>query len=368
MSSVLLSERAQRKYFIPRFDREIPRAYNAGVRWKRRTLCDTENREVFGKMMLTDSPAFAVGMMLAGLAAGMIWYGVRLKNHRMPVSAAWIAALLGALLALICAKAGYLLHDLGGGLFDGEWDELTEICAEKLSFVGGCAGMIAGVVLAAKISGIRPGKALDLFAAPGCVFLCLARIAEGGMDTIGVGDEVEAAWLQFFPMTMQNGWGGAYLSVFVLEALTALVCLIPALQKREEGDRAGLVFERTAVCLLGAQIGWEMLLQYPYIRTFMTSFVSLEQVLCAVFLMVIVVRGCLKAKRWWPVPVTVVLLGISAFFQFFRDNKIELPESWEWAMENAWTISLMAFILISAALIFTGLKAVVPAGRTEEKN
>ena len=229
-------------------------------------------------MMRTDSPAFAVGMMLAGLAAGMIWYGVRLKNHRMPVSAAWIAALLGPLLALICAKAGYLLHDLGGGLFDGEWDEITEICAEKLSFVGGCAGMIAGVVLAAKISGIRPGKALDLFAAPGCVFLCLARIAEGGMDTVGVGDEVEAAWLQFFPMTMQNGWGGAYLSVFVLEALTALVCLIPALQKREEGDRAGLVFERTAVYLLGAQIGWEMLLQYPYIRTFMTSFVSLEQV------------------------------------------------------------------------------------------
>ena len=43
-------------------------------------------------MMLTDSPAFAVGMMLAGLAAGMIWYGVRLKNRRMPVSAAWIAA------------------------------------------------------------------------------------------------------------------------------------------------------------------------------------------------------------------------------------------------------------------------------------
>lgn len=67
-------------------------------------------------MMLTDSPAFAVGMMLAGLAAGMIWYGVRLKNRRMPVSAAWIAALIGPLLALICAKAGYLLRDLGGGL------------------------------------------------------------------------------------------------------------------------------------------------------------------------------------------------------------------------------------------------------------
>ena len=320
-------------------------------------------------MMLTDSPAFAVGMMLAGLAAGMIWYGVRLKNHRMPVSAAWIAALLGPLLALICAKAGYLLHDLGGGLFDGEWDEITEICAEKLSFVGGCAGMIAGVVLAAKISGIRPGKALDLFAAPGCVFLCLARIAEGGMDTVGVGDEVEAAWLQFFPMTMQNGWGGAYLSVFVLEALTALVCLIPALRESGEGDRAGLVFERTAVCLLGAQMCLEMLLQYPYIRTFITSFVSLEQVLCAVLLMIFVIRGCARNRKWWPAALTVLLLGVSAFFQFFRDSKIEFifNEGWEWVQENADSIAIVAYILSSAALIPTALSALRRSYRRQEK-
>ena len=86
-------------------------------------------------MMLTDSPAFAVGMMLAGLAAGMIWYGVRLKNHRMPVGAAWIAALLGPLLALICAKAGYLLHDLGASIFDGYFDEVTVLKPELLSFV-----------------------------------------------------------------------------------------------------------------------------------------------------------------------------------------------------------------------------------------
>ena len=42
-----------------------------------------------------------------------------------------------------------------------------------------------GTALGAKIRGIRPGKALDLFAAPACIFLCLARIAEAGMDTIG---------------------------------------------------------------------------------------------------------------------------------------------------------------------------------------
>lgn len=317
-------------------------------------------------MMLTDSPAFAAGMMLAGLAAGMAWYGFRLGKRGMPVAAALWTALLGSLLALICSKAGYLLHDLGANLWDGYFDEVTEMSAETLSFTAGCAGLIAGAAIGAKISGIRPGKALDVFAAPGCVILCLARIAEAGMDMIGVGDEVRIEWLNFFPLTIRNSWDEAFLCVFTLEALTAFACLVPALRRKTEGERDGIVFERTAVCLLGAQIGWEMFLQYPYIRTFIRSFVSLDQVFCAVMLLVLVIRGCVLGKRWWPAAATVVLLGGSAFFQFFRDNKIEFPETWEWMMENAWTVAMIAFVLISAALIPAGLKAIAPGKGKKE--
>ena len=320
-------------------------------------------------MLQTDSPAFAAGMMLAGLAAGMIWYGFRLKRNRLPVRSALWAAALGSLLALLCAKAVYLLHDLGANLSEGYFEEVLTLAPETLSFAAGCAGFAAGTALGAKLCGIRPGKALDLFAAPGCVFLCLARIAEGGMDAVGLGNEVETEWLKFFPMSMQNSWGDAYLSVFVLEALTALVCLIPALRSPAGGEREGLAFERTAVCLLGAQIGWEMLLQYPYIRTFITSFVSLEQVVCAVLLMALIIRGCTKSGRWGTVPAAVVLLGLSAFFQFFRDNKLEFifEEGWEWALDHAQTISLAAFLLISAALILTGLKAIAPSNGEKTK-
>ena len=306
-------------------------------------------------MMLTDSPAFAVGMMLAGLAAGMGWYTFRLKKENLPASAAVWAAVLGSVLALLCAKAGFLLHDLGANLFDGYYDEVTDLSAETLSFVCGAAGIVAGTALGAKIAGIRPAKALDLFAAPGCVFLCLARLAEGGMDILGVGDAIEAEWLQFFPLAMRNGWGDAYLSVFVLEAVTALVCLVPALRKGKEGDWDGRTFSRTAVCLLGAQVGWEMLLQYPYVRTFYTSFVSLEQVFCAVFLLVLLGLGCRRTGKWWTVAAAACLMGVSAFFQFFRDNKIEVE--WEWALDNAWTIALVAFVLVSAALVPIGLEA-----------
>lgn len=313
-------------------------------------------------MTLTNSPVFAVCMLTAGLAAGMVWYALRLKKNGLPVRAALIAAAAGSVLALLLAKLGYLLHDLGANLTEGYFDEITELLPEKLSFVGGALGITAGVALGARLSGFRAKKALDLFAAPGCVFLCLARLAEAGMETIGVGNEVEADWLKFFPLAIGDGWGGASLSVFVLEAAWALVCLVPALRTKQVRD--GNVFIRTAVWLLGAQMGFETLLQYPYIRSFMTSFVSLEQVLCAVLLLGIVVPRCIRGRKWLPLAAVLLLAGASVFFQFYRDNKIEFlfEEGWEWALENAETIASAAYLLIGAGMVWAGDRAVRETG------
>ena len=308
-------------------------------------------------MTLTDSPVFAVCMMLAGLAAATVWYAIRLRKENLPVRAALLTAVFGSLLAFICAKMGYLIHDLCINLFEGNFEEVTALEASTFSFVGGAAGFAAGTVIAAHMTGILPLKAMDVFAAPGCIFICLARIAEGGMDTLGMGAEVTAEWMRFFPLAVKDSWGDAYLCVFVLEALWALVCLIPALGKN---GGYGYVFRRTAVWLLGAQIGFEMLLMYPYIRSFYRSFVSLEQVLCAVFLVVIVARGCARKRNWLPLVLTVVLFGLSTFFQFYRDNKFGFvfEEGWEWALENKDAIAFAAFFLISAGLIAAGKCAI----------
>lgn len=318
-------------------------------------------------MMLTDSPVLAVCMMAAGLAAGTAWYAFRLKKNSLPVRAAILAAVIGSVLALVFAKLGYLLHDMGLNIIEGYYDEVTEISAETLSFVCGCLGIVTGVAIAARISGIKAKRALDLFAAPGCVFLCLARLAEAGMDTLGTGSEVEISWLQFFPLTMKNSWGEAYLCVFFLEALWALISLIPALGRRRAEDRDGDIFARTAVWLLGAQIGLEMYLQYPFIRAFYTSFVSLDQVFCAILLMVLVAAGCIRNKKWWPIPATLALLGLNAFMQFYRDNKITFfwNEGWEWFAENAVAVSRWVFFPISILLIIVSLKALSPRGKAK---
>ena len=128
------------------------------------------------------------------------------------------------------------------------------------------------------------------------------------------------------------------------------------------------MFARTAVWLLGAQIGFEMFLQYPFIRCFLRSFVSLDQVVCAILLVILVVMGCIRNKKRWPIPVTLLLLGFNAFVQFYRDNKITFlweVESLEWFAENAVTVSRYVFVLISAALIPVGLKALSHEGRAQ---
>jgi len=320
-------------------------------------------------MIMTNSPVFAVGMMLAGLAAGTAWYAARLRKEGLPVRAALLSAAIGSLLALVCAKVCFLLHDLGSNLMEGYYDEVLSLDPAALSFTGGCFGFVAGTALSARLCHVRTAKALDLFAAPGCLFLFFARAAEAGMDSVGMGNEVTADWLKFFPLTMQNNWGDHYLCVFFLEAVTALVCLTQAL-RTYPGAPEGTVMRRTAVCLLSVQICWEMFLQYPYIRAFVTSFVSLEQVLCGAALLALMIAGCIRNGKWWAVAAAAALLGVSAFFQFMRDNKIEFmfEEGWEWLLDNAQPVSLAAFVLVSAGLMFAGLKAVTADAGSGRRN
>ena len=318
-------------------------------------------------MALENGTEFAVWMLLAGLAAATAWYGSRLEKHHVPGQAVLWTALLGTVLALVCSKACYLLHDLGAGLFGGSLGELASLAPETLSFAGGAFGFAAGTALAGRRYGLKGMKALDLFTAPGCLFICLGRLAEAGMAPIGTGNEAPA-WLGFFPFASQDSWGDMYLNVNVLMAAAALACMGFALRTEQKETAEGDIFRRTAVCLLSAQIFLEMLLQYPYIRSLVTSFVSLEQVLCGAALLWIIIRGCIRNRKWLPAAAAAALMGVSAFFQFFRDNKIPFvfEEGWEWALDHASTISIVAFLLVSIGLAAAGFAALRPAVRRRD--
>ena len=128
------------------------------------------------------------------------------------------------------------------------------------------------------------------------------------------------------------------------------------------------MFRRTAVCLLSAQVGWETVLMYPYLRSFLFSFVSLDQLICAAALLAAEIAGCVRNRRWWTIPATLCLMGLSALFQFFRDDKVAFMLESEWLSSNKETICPVVYILISAALIPIALKAVTPrAGKESGK-
>ena len=82
-------------------------------------------------------------------------------------------------------------------------------------------------------------------------------------------------------------------------------------------------------------------------------------------LAVLVVRGCARNKKWWPLPVTLLLMGLNALFQFYRDNKLTFlwQEGLQWFAENAVVVSRYAFVLLSAALILVSLQALAPKKR-----
>ena len=112
-------------------------------------------------------------------------------------------------------------------------------------------------------------------------------------------------------------------------------------------------------------VGWVVITGFAPLTV---SFAE-ELVTVPALFVILVIRGCVRNRKWGPVPVVLALFGCSAFFQFLRDNKIEFifNEGWEWLADNAWTISDIAFVLISVGLVFTGLWALRPkSGQQKE--
>lgn len=109
--------------------------------------------------------------------------------------------------------------------------------------------------------------------------------------------------LAFFPFALMNEWGESYPAIFMLSCLAALIVAIVGLT-RKPGGRDGQLFLRTAFYLALPQIMCESLLA----ECMKWGFVRVQQLLCALTLLVILIVECRRAsgslsfaKRWWPV-------------------------------------------------------------------
>ena len=296
-----------------------------------------------------------VTLILGLYAAGLILAGLLYAYHLGRAGEKRVCALLGMIIGLPLAYAGAKLFFLlkHAGLDIGNWtaEEALEPRWQEMSFTGGCLGFVLGIWTAAKILRISGRKALDLFAIPGCILIVFARMAEAGMETIGQGD-MPAFLPEVFPFAIVDDWG-ATLAVFTLEALAALLCALWLAVTERKKAEPGRQLAKTCAVLCAGQLFLEMLITNYWIP-FIISFIHLEQVLCAVILLVLMIRICRRIKKAGPAVVAVLLMGLNALMQFVQDKPylFPLPEG-----TDAGSLAVIIFALCSAGMIAAAIWA-----------
>ena len=164
-------------------------------------------------------------------------------------------------------------------------------------------GVVLGVIISAKLTHQRVLPVLDAFAPAGALLVAIARFGEKYLGEIGTAGFEMPEQLAFFPFALTNEWGESYPAIFMLSCLAALIVAIVGLT-RKPGGRDGQLFLRTAFYLALPQIMCESLLA----ECMKWGFVRVQQLLCALTLLVILIVECRRAsgsltfaKRWWPV-------------------------------------------------------------------
>ena len=306
---------------------------------------------------MTDLTAFVL-IMGAGLAAGCGLFAFALHKNGQPSVRALAAFLAGAASAFVGAKFFFLLADLGADLTVNGLGAVIDPNPEKLSFVGGCIGFVSGAALALRLSGGCPGKALDLFAVPGCVTLLAARLAQGALGGIGCGDYVSGTAWAVPLLSVADEWGDRYLAVFFLEAAAALLTGLWAFLTRHKKYDLSL-FSRTVYALCVLQLFLEML-KTTWVPL-VISFIRLDQVLCAFLMLFMLLPAVKKTGRKAPVVIFFICIAVNGITQYIMDKPYlfiwVFPEDIEtWIGENLYPLGLGIMALTVAGALVPVLK------------
>lgn len=262
------------------------------------------------------SSAYLVIVLCVYSAACLLFLALSfLHSDRRGAAAAAVSFPLCAALGVLFAKASYVL-------LMGEWDVLFSTEPSEFCFTGGAAGVWLGVLLSARITGYRPaGTLLDRFALPGALLIAGLRMAEMELGSLGTGRFIETpAGSSFLVLAVYNRYGEPHVAVFVWEAVAAVI--IGLLSLRREGDRPGQRFETAAFRLCTCQI----LLENLRSRALSWGFVRVEQLLCAVILMVLLLLACARstkkqgAVRFLPAVYLLVCISAIVGIEFLRQR------------------------------------------------
>ena len=269
--------------------------------------------------------------LLLSLALCTAWLAVRANKRGMKLAPVFTGVLLGAVLAFVVAKALYTVLLSSKVWPRYGWASLIRLEASEFSFIGGCLGMVLGMVISARLHKIQPASLLSLFAPVGAFMTAGARVAEVFLDMQGAGKLVEIAFFERIPFAVQSDWNQLWFwAVFFLEALFALIAAV-IFSVWKKGDAiVSLRFERVVYYLCVPQIFCESLRALGM----RWGFVRIEQVLCGVIIEGLLIYGCLQYtgakgfwKRFWPcfaaLGCVVVIVGV----EFGLDKVPSVPDA-----------------------------------------
>ena len=290
--------------------------------------------------------AYLIWVSVSAGLAFLLW-GILLKKQRFEWKAALWALIPAALAAIVFAKAGYVLLMQADILFrGGEWGLFLELQPKRMCFTCGAAGVVLAVFGTAKCLRLDTRKAMDCFAAPGALLVAGLRWAEKELGRLGTGSYVEGEGiLTRFPFAVRDSFQDPYTAVFFWEMLIALIIGAAALMKKEE--RPGRRFRNTVFDLCLCQI----LLENLRTQDLRWGFVHTEQILCAVTLLALTVRACVKSGRrkgqFRPLAVFLLLIAAVAAVEYTRQKGgAVMPDELAWLamlMTNAgfWFMALL---------------------------
>ncbi len=217
---------------------------------------------------------------------------------------------------------------------------------------GAVAGVCLGTFIVSRLSGQGSLPALDALAPVGALMIALARFLEG-LNGQGFGPDVELEALQFFPLSIFDGYYETwYFALFVVEGLWALMIALWLFKKKAAalpGDRLWLLL----LLYSAGQILFESLRQDDVLRW---GFVRCSQVISALVVAAALLFYQRQRKAAGPGRIALEwaallgLMGVCMAMEFAREQKIELLL---WMNEPMCYGTMLAAIAGLVALVFS---------------
>ena len=242
---------------------------------------------------------YAVTVWIAGIAAAAVFL---IQGRGRKKSALGWTLGLGLLLGLLCARLYYVLarwetfSEIGLENFFRTDDEELRVwgAANGAAFWGAVGGVSLAALISGRITGEKVSGLLDALAPAAALGIAISRFGEYSIGE-GIGPEVEAEGLQFFPLAVMNEWEEWNYALFLLEGLTGLVIFV-LLVTRGRGLKDGYRVRMFLILYSSTQIVLEALRRDSFLRWL---FVRVQQVNAAVVLLGLAAFGLI---RWLQKP------------------------------------------------------------------